>query len=183
LKTVSLLALAVLSCFEQEKSDSLPPSEGVYSRDASGWQALKQISMVGGGLKHAGKMFVPGLTPQMVWTFRGAEAPVQLEEQRPTFYVRENPALEDVAGRSERDLVIVRLVWKKDHRELQTTNGGNMFTFKPGFSKDRLPDITVKRVAPGVFEVMPEANLKSGEYLLTFSAVGNHGYDFGITAK
>jgi len=54
---------------------------------------------------------------------------IQISEHRPTFYVRELPALANIAGRSERDLVIVRFDKKKDHRELQTTSGGNMFTF------------------------------------------------------
>jgi hypothetical protein len=35
---------------------------------------------------------------------------------------------------SGRDMVIVRFDQKKDHRELQTTSGGNMFTFKAGLS-------------------------------------------------
>jgi hypothetical protein len=95
-------------------------------------------------------------------------------------YVRELPALANIAGRSERDLIIVRFDKKKDHRELQTTSGGNMFTFKAGLSKDRTPDITTKSVAEGVFMVTPSADLQPGEYLLTFSAMGNNGYDFSI---
>src|ERR1035441_3926590 len=89
---------------------------------------MEPLSMAGGGLKHVGKMFVPGLTPQFVWTFRGAEAPAQLTEKRPVFYVRELPTLAATAGRTERDLLIIRVDKKRDHRELQTTNGGNMFT-------------------------------------------------------
>ncbi len=183
MRTISLLLLSVLAgrpSFAQDKpSDSMPPSDGVFYKSSTGWQ-LKQLSMAGGGLKHAGNMFVPGLTPQMVWTFRGAGAPVQIDGRRPTFYVKELPALETLPGRSERDLVIVRFDKKKDHRELQTTNGGNMFTYKAGFSKDRLPDITAKKMADGIFAVEPTEDLKSGEYMLTFSAIGNSGYDFGI---
>jgi hypothetical protein len=155
-------------------------SDGFYYRSSQGWKRLEPISMAGGGLKHAGKMFVPGLTPQMVWTFRGAEAPVQIEGKKPTFCVKELPSLASVAGRSERDLVIVRFDKKKDHRELQTTNGGNMFTFKAGLSKDRTPDITTKTIADGVFIVSPNEDLRPGEYMLTFGALGNSGYDFGV---
>jgi hypothetical protein len=125
-------------------------------------------------------MFVPGLTPQMVWTFHGAESPIQIVERRPTFYIKELPSLANIAGRSERDLVIVRFDRKKDHRELQTTNGGNMFTFKAGLSKDRTPDITTTTVSEGLFTVTPKQDLPPGEYLLTFGAMGNSGYDFGI---
>ena len=55
-----------------------------------------------------------------------------------------------------------------------------MFTFKSGLSKDRTPEITVQTVSEGVFVVTPNRDLAPGEYLLTFSALGTSGYDFGI---
>ncbi len=155
-------------------------ADGFYYKTQQGWQKLEPLSMAGGGLKHAGKMFVPGLTPQFVWTFRGAEAPVQIGDKRPTFYIKELPMLASIAGRSERDLLIIRFDKKKDHRELQTTSGGNMFTFKSGISKDRMPDITTKAVSEGIFIVTLDEDLKPGEYMVTFSALGNNGYDFGV---
>jgi hypothetical protein len=155
-------------------------ADGFYYKNQQVWDKLQPIMMAGGGAKHMGKMFVPGLTPQIVWTYRGAEAPIQIPERRPNFLVKELPALANIAGRSERDLVIVRFDKKKDHRELQATNGGNMFTFKAGLSKDRTPDITVKTISDGVFSVTPTQDLIPGEYLLTFSAMATSGYDFGI---
>ena len=125
-------------------------------------------------------MFVPGLTPQLVWTFRGAEAPIQIGDWRPTFYIKELPALASIAGYTARDLLIIRFDKKKDHRELQSTSGGNMFTFKAGISKERMPDITTKTVSDGVFMIRPNEDLKPGEYMVTFSALGNSGYDFGV---
>jgi hypothetical protein len=141
---------------------------------------VSQAGLTGGGLKHVGKMFVPGLTPQMVWTFRGAEAPLELSDRRPVFYVKENPAIANVAGRTDRDLLIVRFDKKKDRRELQTTNGGNMFTFKSGISRDRMPDVVATRLSDGVFTVTPTSDLPPGEYLITFSSMGTTGYDFGV---
>jgi hypothetical protein len=155
-------------------------ADGFYYKTPQGWQTLEPLSMAGGGLKHAGKMFVPGLTPQFVWTFRGAESPVQIGDKRPMFYIKELPMLAAIAGRTERDLLIIRFDKKKDHRELQTTSGGNMFTFKAGISKERMPDITTKMVFDGIFTVTPNDDLKPGEYMITFSALGNSGYDFGI---
>jgi hypothetical protein len=179
-----LIATCISFCNGQDtpgsEKSTQPQEDGFYYKGAQGWQKLQPISMAGGGLKHAGKMFVPGLTPQMVWTFRGAEAPIQIADRRPTFYVKELPAMATIAGRSERDLVIVRFDKKKDHRELQTTNGGNMFTFKAGLSKDRTPDITTKTISDGVFMVTPSTDLPPGEYLLTFSSMGTSGYDFGV---
>jgi len=160
--------------------DPVALRDGFYYAGSEGWQKPEPNSMSGGGLKHAGKMFVPGLTPQMVWTFRGSEAPAQLENKRPTFCIKELPAIANIAGHTGRDLVIVRFDKKKDHRELQTTNGGNVLTFKTGLSKDRTPDITTKAVADGIFMVTLNEDLKPGEYMLTFSAQGYSGYDFGI---
>jgi hypothetical protein len=155
-------------------------ADGFYYKTNHGWQKLEVISMAGGGLKHAGKMLVPGLTPQYVWTFRGAESPVQIEDKRPTFCVVESPVLAGIAGRTDRDLLIIRFDKRKDHRELQTTSGGNMFTFKSGISKDRMPDITAKIISDGIFTITPNEDLKPDEYMLTFSALGTSGYDFGI---
>lgn len=177
------LAAVVLLCAGQDAAvpqDVQSLSDGVYYKTAQGWQKLEPVSMAGGGLKHAGKMFVPGLTPQMVWTFRDAESPAQIADRRPTFCVKELPALANIAGRSGRDLLIVRLDKKKDHRELQTTSGGSMFTFKAGLSKDRMPDITRETIADGIFMLTPNEDLKPGEYMVTFSALGTSGYDFGI---
>lgn len=129
-----------------------------------------------------GKMFVPGLTPQMVFTFRGAEAPVQIQEPRPVFYFKQSPYMVNVPGRSERDIVLVRFDRKKDHRELQMTSGGSMFNFKAGFSKEKTPDIFVNRISESVFTVMPQQDLPPGEYLLTFG-LGASGFDFGIPAQ
>jgi hypothetical protein len=156
---------------------SLP--DGFYYQTSQGWQNLQPLAMAGGGLKHVGKMFVPGLTPQIVWTFRDAESPAQIEDRRPAFCIKELPALANIEGHSRRDLLIVRFDKKKDHRELQTTNGGNMFTFKAGLSKDRMPDITTKTLADGIFMVTLNEDLKPGEYMVTFVPLGIAGTTSG----
>ena len=156
-------------------------AEGAYYKGPKGWVKLEQITIGGGGATHIGKMFVPGLTPQMVWTFRGAEAPVQITDPKPTFYVKQSPYMANVAGHSERDIIIVRFDKKKDHRELQTTSGGSAFTFKAGFSKERTPEIVVTHVSETIFRVTPKVDLPPGEYLLTFGFGGMGGYDFGVT--
>ncbi|MGH9776337.1 MAG: hypothetical protein ACRD50_15500 [Candidatus Acidiferrales bacterium] len=162
----------------------IPTEEGIYVKSPSGWTRMQAISSSGGGMKHAAKMFVPGLTPQVVWTFRGAEAPVQLSDSRPTFCIRQQPMMDDIAGHSARDVIIVRFDRKKDHRELQTTSGGNAVTFKSGFSKEKTPDISVSTPEPGIILVTPMGDLPPGEYLLTFGSSGFTGFDFGtVLAK
>ncbi len=161
-------------------SDVTMLAEGAYYKGAKGWTKLQQLSFSGGGATHVGKMLVPGLTPHMVWTFRGAEAPVQISEGKPVFYVKQSPYMANVAGRSERDIVIVRFDKKKDHRDLQMTSGASVFTFKSGFSKEKTPDITVVRLSESIISITPKQDLNPGEYLLTYG-LGAGGYDFVIT--
>lgn len=176
-----LTVLFASLAFAQEPPNVASLVNGFYYQTPQGWKRLEPLTMAGGGLKHVGKMFVPGLTPQMVWTFRGAESPVQLQENRPTFLVKEFPALANTAGFSSRDLIIVRFDKKKDHRELQTTSGGNMFTFKSGLDRGRIVDASAKTLdTEGAFIVTVNEDMKPGEYMLTFSSLGIQGYDFGI---
>jgi hypothetical protein len=80
--TSCLVVLAALIGFAQQ-SDSPPSADGVYYKTVEGWQKLEQLTMSGGGSQHVGKMFVPGLTPQMVWTVRGSQASLQLSQAQP----------------------------------------------------------------------------------------------------
>lgn len=156
-------------------------AEGMYYKSPTGLAKLQQLMMSGGGAAHVGKMFVPGLTPQIVWTYRGAEAPVRISERKPTFILKQSPYLTSAPGYSFRDLVLVKFNKKKDHRELQVSSGGNMFTFKAGFSKDKLVEITVTRLSDVTISITPIQDLPPGEYMLTIAALGPSGFDFGIT--
>jgi hypothetical protein len=55
-----------------------PTQPGVYYKSATQYVRMDQTTMTGGGAKHMGKMFVPGLTPQMGYTFRDAHSPLQV---------------------------------------------------------------------------------------------------------
>ncbi len=154
---------------------------GGYLWNGSSWVSMQTINMAGGGAKHMGKMFLPGLTPQMVWTFRDASAPVHLDNPKPVFCVKFYTVQPGMPyAPSGRDIVIARFDEKKDHRELQTTSGGNMFTFKAGLSKDRTPDIEVTPIDASTYIVTPKDALRPGEYLLSTSSMGTSGYDFGF---
>jgi hypothetical protein len=63
---------------------------------------------------------------------------------------------------------------------LQTTSGGNMFRFKAGLSKDRLPDIDVTALDSSTYLVSPKVVLVAGEYLLHSSSMGISGFDLGF---
>jgi hypothetical protein len=167
----------------QQPAAQKPPLEtspdGIYYQADQKYIAIDPLMMSGGGAKHVGKMFVPGLTPQMVWTYRGAEAPVRFKDPRPVFYFKQSPQMAQFPGRTYRDLVIVQFDKKKDHRELQATNGGNMFTFKAGLSKEKMPDFDIEKITDGTYKITLKQDLKPGEYLIGFG-IATSGYDFGV---
>lgn len=163
------------------KETAMKMQPGTYLWTGDSWKPMQQLNMSGGGLKHVGKMFVPGLTPQMVWTFRESQAPVQIRDEKPLFcvkFIATQPGTPYAP--SGCDLVIVRFDQKKDHRELQTTSGGNVFTFKGGLSKDRMPDIQIDGLDSTTYLISPKEALSAGEYLLSASSMGISGYDFGF---
>jgi hypothetical protein len=163
----------------REEAGKLQP--GTYYWSGPSWQPMQQITMSGSGAKHVGKMFVPGLTPQMFWMFRDARAPVQVIESRPVFCVKsiDLPPGTPYAP-SARDLLIARFDEKKDHRELQTTSGASMFTFKSGISKERVVETSITELGPNLFLVTMKEPLSQGEYLLAGTSMAVSGYDFGF---
>jgi hypothetical protein len=174
-------AMAAVAQAPDLKAGALQLQPGAYVWTGASWSPMQQITLAGGGSKHMAKMFVPGLTPQMVWTFRDPRAPVQVENGMPLFcfkFIAIPPGLPYAP--SGRDLLIARFDQKKDHRELQTTSGGNLFTFKAGLSKDRMPDIDVTSLDSSTYLISPKTVLAAGEYLLTASSMGTTGYDFGF---
>jgi len=163
----------------KETATKLQP--GTYYWAEGAWHSMEQITMSGGGGKHMAKMFVPGLTPQIVWTYRGATAPVQVREDKPLFCVKFIPVPPGIPyARSTRDIAIARFDEKKDHRELQVTSGGNALTFKAGVGKDRLPDLTVTPLDASTALFSPVAPLRAGEYIISTASMGNMGFDFGF---
>jgi len=174
--------LGVITTSAQSPTPTAPPDPkeaaaklqpGAYLWNGNSWSPMQTINMSGGGAKHMGKVLVPGLTPQMVWTFRDANAPVHLENGKPTFCVKLYPFPSGLPyAPSGRDIVIARFDEKKDRRELQTTSGGNAFTFKAGLSKDRMPDIEVESIDASTFTVTLKEPLRPGEYLLSTSWMG-----------
>jgi hypothetical protein len=154
---------------------------GTYYWTEGAWHLMQQLNMSGGGAKHMAKVFVPGLTPQIVWTFREPKAPVQVKESQPVFCVKFFALPSGLPyAPSPRDIAIARFDEKKDHRELQITSGGNMLTFKSGLGKDRLPDLTVTPLDGATVLFTPAVPLHAGEYIVSTTSMGITGYDFGF---
>jgi len=182
--TILIFAAAILSAPAQTpdpKAASGDLKQGTYYWSDSAWHSMEQLTMSGGGGKHMAKVFVPGLTPQIVYTYRGAIAPVQVKDEKPLFCVKFSPYLVGSPyAPSPRDILIARFDEKKDHRELQVTSGGNVTTFKSGLGADRTPDLTVTPVDDSTVLFSPAAGLREGEYLISTVAMGYSGYDFGF---
>src|SRR6266478_7854543 len=163
----------------KEAAAKLQP--GTYYWTDGVWRSMERINMSGGGAKHVGKMFVPGLTPQIVYTYRGPSAPVQVKEDKPLFCVKFIAGLSGTPyAPSARDITIARFDEKKDHRELQIASGGNVLTFKAGLGKDRLPDLTLTPLDETTVLFSPDAPLRASEYIISTVSMGYSGYDFGF---
>ncbi len=167
-------ALFCVSCFML--AQAVPVS--VSYQGEKGLIALQPLMPSGGGATKIGKMFVPGLTPQIVRTYSGADSPVKITEPRPTFIFKVMPQLTSVAGFTSRDIRLVRLRARKDHRELQVTTGASMFTFKAGTGENQLLEISVSTRDDG-YIVTPKADLPAGEYML-FLGANQVGFDFSL---
>ena len=157
-----------------------PKEEGVYYQGPTGWVPLQHLVSFGKGLTRRVRTIVPTLTPQGLRKFKGAEAPVKIQEDKPTFVLRGNPL---VGGGSIRDVVLARLDKKRDHRDLPVTSGSTLFTIRQVLPKDHMPEISVIPVTETVFKLTPAQPLAPGQYLITFGDGEVGGFDFEITTR
>lgn len=118
---------------------------------------------------------------KVVVLYRDADAPVSTSGPRPEFRI------EGQTQTAPRDIVIVRLERKKDHRELQVAKVGAY----SGMSMEYPPEETVA-VDPkqdgDALLLTPRQDLKPGEYILfagtpTGMPSGYGGYDFTVESR
>lgn len=162
-----LLGLCVAS-FAQDAAE--PPNHGAYYRAKDSWQKLQLLTATGNKVAAFSGVTV---------SYRGAEAPVQLLDRRPVFYIKTTPDKEQQMAVAARTTVIVLLSKKNDHRELQTIKSG-LFGAKAGYDKKRMPGVALHSINNLMITVTPDQDLEPGEYLLTWNSTGGVGYDFGI---
>ena len=107
----------------------------------------------------------------MTIIYTGSRAPLQITTPRPAFYARG-------AGFAQ-DAVIAQLSRAKDSRTLQTVSSAGGAGNKLGVRKNELRNSTVTVYADDSFSIVPDEDLKPGEYMLLFGNA-NTGYDFGV---
>jgi hypothetical protein len=169
---VALGMLAEPSAFSQqaiEELDSL--SHGLYYQAPQGWKKLELVAQSGTIIKARFGAF----------SYIGSEAPTQLENRRPVFGIKLEASRPDIPGGNVRDLIIVHMSKKKDHRELQFVHGAGLVGARSGIDSAEVADTTLTTVAERTYTLIPKADLKPGEYLICFRGTnGNAGYDFGV---
>lgn len=147
---------------------------GMYVDQAGSLVEMKHVQFAGSGSKGVAKsVFVPGTSASVVWDYRGAQAPVRVSA-RPHFVYRMRPN----QGISERDIVLVRMDQKTDHREIRIAKVRAFGNNQTGYDEKSLVALTVTRSGE-TLQISPATDLAPGEYFMTagFSAIG---FDFGV---
>jgi hypothetical protein len=171
MKMIAIAALLALCVVALAQDAVEPPDHGAYYKTKDGWQKLELLTATGSKV-----VAFSGVTK----TYFKAEAPVQLTDRRPVFYVKTTPDKEALMAVANRNALIVLLSKKSDHRELQVVKSG-LFSAKAGYSKKVLPEVTLHSINSLMMTITPNEDLEPGEYLLmTWDETGNFGYDFGI---
>lgn len=166
-----LIIMLLGLCIASVSQDTVgPPDHGAYYKAKDGWQKLELLTPTGNRVAA-----FSGVT----MSYRGTQAPVQLTDRRPVFYIKTTPDKEQQMAIAARSTVIVLLNKKGDRRELQTVKSG-LFGARAGYDKKRMPDVTLHSVNSLMITVTPNEDLAPGEYFLTWDSIGRVGYDFGI---
>ncbi len=152
----------------------LPEHPGLYHQAEAGWTALDQVL----------------LWPEIrtTWTWRtasdhrryflaGGQARLRITASKPSFYLRDpNP---------ERGWGLLRLIARRDHRELQTMIP-DVFSFsrRVEFEAGERLDLEAAALAADVLRLRPASELAPGEYLLFKWVPGQQwlivGYEFRV---
>ncbi|HUA21167.1 MAG TPA: hypothetical protein VMB25_20605 [Bryobacteraceae bacterium] len=154
-------------------------SRGVYGRTSSGWKKMDLIMQSGFHTRHGASGFV-GVMPGGVYEYTGPSAQQQFENQRPVFGIVTGPPNASAPGENLRDVVIVRMSSKKDHREVAIVHGG-FASSRTGINSKDTVEAELTPISDHAYTLTPKKDLKPGEYLITTRAVyGARGYDFGV---
>jgi hypothetical protein len=185
LNKVAFLLIAAALAAQQDSSpttgalaDLQSLSHGLYYQSGQEWKKLDTNSSSGFSTTH-GASALAGVPPGVVRIYDSPQAANQFESRRPVFGIRVDVSRPDVPGFGARDLLIVRMATKKDHREVQVIEGG-FASQRVGLNSKDVIAATLTSVADRTFILVSNKEMARGEYLLTFrGANGTAGYDFG----
>ena len=150
---------------------------GVYYQTATGgWQKLESIakSSIGAKMKFMGA--------SSAFIHADAESPVRLDNHRPVFGLRTTgDPMAAMPGWGARDLQIVSMLKKKDHREIAASRFSVFGSNTVGSDAKNTMQVTLTEVGEQTYILTLKADLPPGEYMLTLrGTAGSSGYDFGV---
>jgi len=173
MKIVAFVSLISVLAFGQQ-------APGIYVTQGGTLTPLTPVAYSGTQLSN--KM----VKASIFWTFRGSHSPVQLSTNRPQFRLicglNGGVPLLMLCGptlKQPTDLIVVRLDEKSDHREARTIIGTLLGSGHSGFDSKKTTTATATKRDDGSWDVSLNADLKSGEYLIT-TGDQPQGFDFGI---
>jgi hypothetical protein len=109
------------------------------------------------------KWYRGGSLNEIHFNYSGAKSPVQLNQRRPVFGIRRS----DIAsGLDARQLILVRVAIKKDHRELTLIHAQYQ---GPPAVQPGLVDTALTSISDLTYTLTPKTDLKPGEYILIYS--------------
>lgn len=173
-----------------------------YVRQNPGGRRMTQLDPTAYSGGKSGGTFTSGLTygiKKAKWkaVVRGGRANVRITEQSPTFYFyfeQKHGTLSYAGGAgswfgglsSPNQFSLVRLESKKDSRELVVGEFGATGASTGTRGKD-VTEFNFEKVAPGIYKVVPRADMQPGEYCFFYTgqntamgAGGGNLFDFGI---
>ena len=175
---MAILSLLLVLVAQTEKA-ALPPGmptvPGVYCRQGDlPWTKMESAAVSDMKTKGMDSFIRTDgyMNLNMTIIYAGSRAPLQITAPRPAFYVR--------GLGFAKDAVIAQLSRAKDSRTLQTVSSAGGVDNKLGVKKSELRSSTVTVYADDSFSIVPDEDLKPGEYILLFGNA-NTGYDFAIT--
>jgi hypothetical protein len=178
---VAMICVSVLLLLLQAgQSSSLPDppkSPGVYYQSsAKAWVNISKPTISRSKLTGTGLFVETGgftnLGTDVVC--EGEKAQTRIFEARPTLYIRGIGSPEDAQ--------IIRLSKKKGSRTFYKSSANSTIENKIGAKKSDIRRSTVNKLSEGLFSILPDSDLNSGEYLLVIGDPEN-SYDFGIDGK
>jgi hypothetical protein len=160
----------------------VPTENGTYLQAPTHWDNLYVAGVSGIRTSGAAKtMFTYGVASmKSVLVFRDATAPVKTSTVRPVFRIIGN-----TTG-APRDIVIVQLQQKRDHRELQVGKANVYSGMKYEYPAEDVTKLDVTDTDQYRI-VRPQVPLKPGEYILFTGSPspmpnGYGGYDFSVSS-
>ncbi len=154
---------------------SMPEGNGVFVRSgAGGWIKLERAKTDDSKAHGMGRFLeTDGLSGlNMTLEYHGTRAAIQISERRPTFHVR--------GIGSAKEALIVQLTRKKDSREVKIDTTEASSDNKVGFKRGEIRRVATASLSKTAFTVVPDLELKPGEYLLVLGDA-TAIFDFGVS--